>query len=68
MDYKIRIQITNHRGDELLDKSIKLLSLDTILDLNLPDIYAEAQQNELTDLDSVPQYDDTENYRESLEL
>ena len=66
MDYKIRIQITNHRGDELLDKSIKLLSLDTILDLNLPDIYAEAQQNELTDLDSVPQYDDTENYRKSL--
>lgn len=66
MDYKIRLQVTNHRGEELLDKSIKLLSLDNILDLDMPSIYAEAQQNELYDIDKVPEYDETENYRESL--
>jgi len=57
MKYKINIQIINQRGDELLDKHIKITDLDNILDLDLSAIYAEAQQNELTD--SPIEYDET---------
>lgn len=46
----------NQRGDELLDKQIKINDLDNILDLNLSEIYAEAQQNELTD--GIIEYDE----------
>ena len=65
--YKININISNERGDEILDKRIKIPELDNILDIDRSSLYAEAQQNELFDISQVPEYDDTENYRESLE-
>lgn len=57
MKYKVNITITNERGDELLDKQIKITDLDNILDLDLSAIYAESQQNELQD--GIVEYDET---------
>lgn len=57
MKYKVNITITNERGDELLDKHIKVSDLDNVLDLDLSAIYAEAQQNELQD--GIVEYDET---------
>ena len=49
MKYKIHITVTNERGDELVDKLIKITDLDNIPDLDMASVYAEALQNELTD-------------------
>jgi len=66
--YRINIELLNERGDELLNKQLKIPTLDGILDTDLALLYAEAQQNELFDIDQVPEYDETENYRESTDL
>lgn len=65
--YRVNIDILNERGEELITKQIKVSSLDNILDLDLASLYAEAQQNELFDIGQIPDYDETEAYRESLE-
>ena len=65
--YRINVEILNKKGDELLSKQLKVSTLDGILDTDLALLYAEAQQNELFDVDNVPEYDETENYRESIE-
>lgn len=49
MKYKVYINITNERGDELVDKVIKITALDNIPDLDMAAVYAEAVKNELTD-------------------
>lgn len=64
--YKIDITITNEGGDELLTKRLKINSLDKILDTDLALLYAEAQQNEIFDTNT--EYDETEAYRESIDL
>lgn len=66
MNYRINIDIINERGDEILSKQLKIQSLDGVLDINLSALYAEAQQDELFDIDSVPEYDETDDYRESI--
>ncbi len=63
--YRVNIDILNERGEELLSKQKKIVSLDNILDINLSELYAEAQQNEL--FDGYDDTDETEVYRESLE-
>ncbi len=66
--YRIKIEIINERHDELLTKQIKVQTLDGILDIDLPSLYAEAQQNELFDIGQAPEYDDTENYQDNKGL
>lgn len=66
--YRININVINERGEELLVKQLKIQSLDGILDVDLALLYAEAQQNELFDVGQVPEYDETENYRESQNI
>ena len=68
MNYRINIQVLNQNGDELLDKQLKISSLDGILDTDLAILYAEAQQNELFDIRDIKGYDDTEEYKESQDL
>jgi hypothetical protein len=68
MNYRINIQILNQNGDELLDKQLRISSLDAILDTDLSILYAEAQQNELFDISNIKEFDDTEEYRESHDL
>jgi len=49
MQYKVHINIINIRGDEIVDKIIKISDLTNIPDLDMAAVYAEAVQNELTD-------------------
>lgn len=68
MNYRINVQVLNQNGDELLNKQLKINTLDGILDTDLALLYAEAQQNELFDIDNIPEYDDTENYLDNTTL
>lgn len=58
MDYKIKIEITNVRGDELAKKSYKFSSLDSILDVDLAELYAIAQQKEIESGLDIPEVDE----------
>lgn len=68
MKYRINFHVLNESGDELLNKQLKIQTLDGILDTDLSLLYAEAQQNELFDIDSVPEYDETESYLDNTTL
>lgn len=68
MKYRINFNVLNESGDELLNKQLKIQTLDGILDTDLSLLYAEAQQNELFDIDSVPEYDETELYLDNTTL
>lgn len=58
MDYKLTINIKNGRGDTLLDKTRRLSILDNILDIDLSELYAEAQQYEIEKGLDIPEPED----------
>jgi len=58
MSYNIYTKVTNIRGDVLYENSTTAKLLDSILDTDLANIYAEAQQKELKKGLDIPDIDE----------